>query len=517
MKINLGSGRDYRPGWCNVDRSDVAHCDRLLDLETTPWPFDDDCAEFVLMKHVLHCLGRDTGSFLAIMAELYRICKADGVVEIHVPHPAHADFVCDPTAIRPITPETFQYFDLATVERWGVAKMPGTPLARQIGVDFETVDTEYFLAPYWADLLAKGQLDQTELALRSRSDLNVIQWMRITLKARKPFRPGRSLDNLGALCLERDVGLGDVLMVLAAARALKTMTGKPIYLRTSEAFRAVAETCPSLDGVLTSEDAVTALRQSYQDQGGVHRADLSAAAFGISGRHQVDSYLDYFGLTATPEDKRIVLDSAAGRAEAEAVLADLPALTSGRRRILVHAAQGDPNRTWPGASWTELCQRLIGRGHQVIQIGHSSEVPDRGIHRLEIPELFSAVDRLGILGTLALMESADVLVSTDSGPVQLAGATGIHIVGLYSVVAGDNRLPFRNAGAGWNCTAILPDCAWAPCYRWIYDQDALNRAQFAHAKQLFSEWCPAEEKFACMTRQITVDTVCQAVLNAIAR
>ena len=340
--------------------------------------------------------------------------------------------------------------------------------------------------------------------------------MRITLKARKPFRHGRSLDQLGALCLERQVGLGDVMMALAAASALKDMTGKPVYLLTSDSLRAVAETCPGLDGVVTSEDEVTALHHKYKDSGGMHRADLNAALFGISGRHQIDSYLEYFGLTAEPGQKQIVLDCGGGRGDADSFLDGLPALADGRSRVLVHAAQGDPNRTWPKSNWAELCDRLTGQGHQVILIGHSSDMPDRGIHPLDVAGAFSAVDRLDMLGTLALMDRADVLISTDSGPVQLAGATDIHIIGLYSVVAGRNRLPFRNGEAGWGCTALAPQCPHFPCYQWIHDADTLARTNFAHPRQLFSEWCLADEKYACMTREITVESVCGAFDRAIA-
>lgn len=516
MKINLGCGRDYRPGWLNVDFFAAANPDRVVDLEATPWPFDSDCAEIILMKHVFHTLGGGSKSFRAVMAELYRVCAPGGLVEIHVPHPLHADFLGDPTHVRPILPEMFQCFDLATTERRQAAKLPGTPLAKYDGIDFETVNTEYFLDPYWANLLANGQLDQAQLALRARSDANVIQWMRITLRARKPFRHGRSLDHLGAICLERHVGLGDVVMALAAASALKAMSGKPVYLLTSNSLRAVAEACPSLDGVVTSEDEVAALHEKYKDRGGMHRADLNAALFGISGRHQIDTYLEYFGLTAEPGQKQIVLDCSVGRGDAEAYLGGLPALADGRRRILVHAAQGDPNRTWPKANWAELCDRLARQGHQVILIGHSSEVPDRGVHLLEIPGVFPAVDRLSMLSTVALMERSDLLISTDSGPVQLAGATNIHIVGLYSVVAGNNRLPFRNSEAGWGCNAIMPTCGHSPCYRWIHDADTLARTNFANPRQLFSEWCLADEKYACMTRQITVDSVCEAVTQAVA-
>lgn len=514
MKINLGCGRDYRAGWLNVDFFDAAQPDQVVDLEQTPWPFADDCAEFILMKHVLEHLGKDTQSFLAIMAELYRISKPDALVEIHVPHPLHNDYLGDPTHVRPITADMLQVFDLALVERWQAANLPGTPLAKYVGVDFETVSAEQFLDPFWIDRIAKGEITQEAVALKARSEANVVQWTRIVLRARKPFRHGRSLDHLGAILLERRGGLGDVLMALGAAHALKAMTGKPIHLLTSPALRELAASCPHLDSVVADDAGVAALHERYRQSGGMHHADLGAARFGIGGRHQVDAYLDYFGLTAAPALKEIVLQPAPDAAFC-AALADLPPVAAGRKRILVHAAEGDPNRTWPAGNWSALCERLAGAGHQVILVGDTGSIPGRGVHAIAPPGVHTLVDRLSLFQTLDLMRAADILVTTDSGPVQLAAATSIHIVGLYSVVAPRNRLPFRRGAAAWNSTGVTPACADSPCYRLLSSDEGLRRANILDRSQLFSHWCVREDKFACMRHEIGVDTVLRALDAAI--
>ena len=48
------------------------------------------------------------------------------------------------------------------------------------------------------------------------------------------------------------------------------------------------------------------------------------------------------------------------------------------------------------------------------------------------------------------------LISPDSGPIQLAAATDIGIVGIYSVIAGANRLPYRHGAAMWRAVAVEP-------------------------------------------------------------
>lgn len=93
MKINLGCGRDYREGWINVDavpdRADVVH-----DLNQLPYPFGDNCADLIALRHVLEHLDR----IVPVMDELWRLTKPGGRVEITVPffascsamtHPEH--------------------------------------------------------------------------------------------------------------------------------------------------------------------------------------------------------------------------------------------------------------------------------------------------------------------------------------------------------------------------------------------------------------------------------------------
>lgn len=174
MKINFGCGSDYRPGWLNVDQSDYHSPDLVFDIERTPWPIESDCAEHILLKHVLEHVGKDSRSFLAIVQELYRVCAPSGIVEIHAPHPWHSDFNGDPTHVRPIIPEMFQCFDIAVVEQWQSRGLPGTPLAMHLKVDFEASETQVFLDPLWHGKFVRGEIDMAALSTAMRSQVNVI-------------------------------------------------------------------------------------------------------------------------------------------------------------------------------------------------------------------------------------------------------------------------------------------------------------------------------------------------------
>ena len=80
MKLNLGCGSDYKKGWINVDVV-KGTADVVWDLNRFPYPFKDNSADYVLLKHVLEHLD----DIILVMNELHRIVKRGGIVEIRVP------------------------------------------------------------------------------------------------------------------------------------------------------------------------------------------------------------------------------------------------------------------------------------------------------------------------------------------------------------------------------------------------------------------------------------------------
>ena len=110
MRLNLGCGRRHLDGFVNVDIHAGCQPDRVVDLESFPWPFDDNVAEEIELHHVLEHLGQQTSVFLEIIQELYRVGRDGCVIHVTVPHPNHADFSTDPSHVRSIKPETLAMF-----------------------------------------------------------------------------------------------------------------------------------------------------------------------------------------------------------------------------------------------------------------------------------------------------------------------------------------------------------------------------------------------------------------------
>jgi hypothetical protein len=123
-----GCGGKIYDGWVNVDKYDHYPIDILHDLETFPYPFDDDSCNEILLSHVLEHLGRDTEVFNNIVKELFRVCCHDALIHIIVPHPRHDNFLSDPTHVRPINEHVIALYDNKRNLEWEAIGAANTPL-----------------------------------------------------------------------------------------------------------------------------------------------------------------------------------------------------------------------------------------------------------------------------------------------------------------------------------------------------------------------------------------------------
>ena len=154
-------------------------------MEKFPWPFDDNCAEEVVMSHILEHLGETSETYLSIIQELYRICENGASVDIKVPHPRHDEFVNDPTHVRAILPEQFQLFSKAANREWREQGYANTPLADYLDVDFETEDVQWTPDDKWIQKLQDGEVSSGDLAEMAQHQYNILKEIHIRLKVIK--------------------------------------------------------------------------------------------------------------------------------------------------------------------------------------------------------------------------------------------------------------------------------------------------------------------------------------------
>jgi hypothetical protein len=173
-------------GFINVDRVAACQPDQLVDLEKLPWPWADDSVVEIRLFHVLEHLGQQTEVFLAIIKEMYRVCRDGARIEITVPHPRSDHFLGDPTHVRPVTDAMLDLFSQRFNRECAESGDSNTPLGLILGVDFEIESNLAALDPVWQEKLASGQISEAEMTQAARQYNNVITQSTIVWRVRKP-------------------------------------------------------------------------------------------------------------------------------------------------------------------------------------------------------------------------------------------------------------------------------------------------------------------------------------------
>jgi len=131
MKINIGSGGTRFDGFVNCDCSNLFNPEYVFDMEKDTWPFEDNSVDEVYAHHVLEHLGE---GYFHCLQELYRVCKADAIIDVKVPHYRNENQAHDPTHRRLITMRGLALFD----QEYNLAgPSTSSKLGLQFGVNFK--------------------------------------------------------------------------------------------------------------------------------------------------------------------------------------------------------------------------------------------------------------------------------------------------------------------------------------------------------------------------------------------
>jgi len=177
------------------------------------------------------------------------------------------------------------------------------------------------------------------------------------------------------------------------------------------------------------------------------------------GRHQVENYRALAALAgeSAPEDEPAVhLDDEWRRAAEARWPAD------GRRRVALQpGATFGPAKRWSGERFGSVARSLAESGHQVAVLGGPKDAEPvaetmaaAGSAALDLSGRF----RVGELA--AILESADLLVTNDTGPMHLAAAVGTRCLALFGSTSPEWTAP---RGTGHRVVTNPVPCA--PCFQ----------------------------------------------------
>jgi len=105
MKIELGCSCNKTSGYLGVDMEKLPGVDVVHDLETFPYPFDDNSADEILASHILEHLR----NWREAIAEANRILKPKGLLIIKVPHFSCANAYSNPEHVNRFASDTFRF------------------------------------------------------------------------------------------------------------------------------------------------------------------------------------------------------------------------------------------------------------------------------------------------------------------------------------------------------------------------------------------------------------------------
>jgi len=165
-KLNIGCGFKKLLDHWNVDIEPKCNPDQVLDLETFPWPYEDDYFEYILADNILEHLGQSPKVFTKVIQEMYRVSKHGAKWDIHVPHHRCDLFFDDYTHVRPLTAKTFRMFDQKVNFESIAKKLSDSTFGLYHDVDIEVIDTNHDITWYFREQHKEGMIGSRELDIK---------------------------------------------------------------------------------------------------------------------------------------------------------------------------------------------------------------------------------------------------------------------------------------------------------------------------------------------------------------
>ncbi len=109
--LDLGCGLQKKKGWTGLDKQDLPGVDIVHDVEDIPWPLETNSCSLILMSHLWEHISPKMS--FPVMAEMWRVLRADGQLQLTTPHGMSHGYLQDPSHMNPAVEQTWEYFDPA--------------------------------------------------------------------------------------------------------------------------------------------------------------------------------------------------------------------------------------------------------------------------------------------------------------------------------------------------------------------------------------------------------------------
>lgn len=138
----------------------------------------------------------------------------------------------------------------------------------------------------------------------------------------------------------------------------------------------------------------------------------------------------------------------------------------GNKRVVIHTGSRPESwwmkKRWDIKNWVEICKYMIDKGYDVIFIGGKDELSDEQAIANELDDTDHFWPMCGtttITETARIIRDADLMLTTDSGPMHIAAAVNTPLIALFGPTWHTKNGPYMD---GARVVRSRLDCA--PCH-----------------------------------------------------
>ena len=232
-------------------------------------------------------------------------------------------------------------------------------------------------------------------------------------------------------------------------------------------FDAVVVMAPSFEAALTVWLAGIPIRVGHDTD---HRSALLNRVVKVRGTHRADGFIDLAREFAFQEPAELAAlePSESDRRFADEFL-DRVGMDRGSRPIFVNPAAAKRPRAWSSDRFRELSDAVASAHPDVPVIVHDHppfEAPEGWPVSQQIHRLSGA--SLSLVELVAVIEKCRLYVGNDSGPMHLAAALGVPMVGIYGSSSPERTSPRAANGAAHAVVSAGFECS--PCRERFFDE-----------------------------------------------
>lgn len=148
--------------------------------------------------------------------------------------------------------------------------------------------------------------------------------------------------------------------------------------------------------------------------------------------------------------------------------------------VFITSMYTSDTRVFRGKEVNKIVDYIIEREYTPVFIGKEKAAhfeKDGNFIRAKQEEIdtskgLNLINKTSLLDLIWLFDKGKSIIGLDNGLLHLACMTDLHVIGAYTSVHPDHRLPYRYNEKGWNYDIVLPDedlgCAFCQS-NWCYD------------------------------------------------